>query len=81
LTRYLTQVLQRALTSLKGDSGGLEVVNQLLVALIQRVQQGAVEPSPTGSPDSQRPGPSLVAFSCFWKEKSPDIHPSQKEKL
>jgi len=44
LTQHLAQVLQRALTSLKGDSDALEVVNQLLLALIQRVQQGAVEP-------------------------------------
>ncbi len=44
LTRHLTQVLLRALTSLKGDSGALEVVNQLLLALIQKVHRGAVEP-------------------------------------
>ncbi len=28
LTQHLAQVLQRALTSLKGDSGGLEVVSR-----------------------------------------------------
>ena len=55
LTQHLAQVRQPALTSLKGDSGALEVVNQLLLALIQKVHRGAVEPSPTGSPDSQEP--------------------------
>jgi len=79
LTQHLAQVLQRALTSLKGDSGGLEVVNQLLLALIQRVQQGAVEPQDLvagelrellavveagGVPTAQSPERPAIPVSC-----------------
>ncbi len=44
LTRHLSQALLRALSSVKEGPRSVELVNQVLLALVERVQRGAVDP-------------------------------------